>query len=69
MATFGTIDVLANNMAIAPYREGGFLQMKDQDWEEIFQVNLMSMVRASRAALPHMVKQKGGFLNPVLNYP
>ncbi len=60
IATFGTIDVLVNNMAIAPYREGGFLQIKDQDWEQTFQVNLMSMIRASRAALPHMIKQKSG---------
>jgi NAD(P)-dependent dehydrogenase (short-subunit alcohol dehydrogenase family) len=57
--TFGKVDILVNNVGIAPAREG-FLAVSDEDWAEVFQANLMSMIRTTRAALPHMVKQQYG---------
>jgi NAD(P)-dependent dehydrogenase (short-subunit alcohol dehydrogenase family) len=55
----GAIDVLVNNVGICIPRDG-FLGVDDAGWEKLFQVNLMSAVRASRAALPAMVAAGGG---------
>jgi NAD(P)-dependent dehydrogenase (short-subunit alcohol dehydrogenase family) len=38
----------------------GFLELDDTDWPEMFEFNLFSAVRASRAALPVMVERGGG---------
>lgn len=58
---FGAIDVLVNNVGIANPRDG-FLGVSDDDWRQLIDVNLMSMVRASRAAIPQMIKQGRGAL-------
>lgn len=56
---FGTVHVLVNNAggvgAFAP-----FDQLTDDDWLEILNFNVLSAVRAVRAALPFMQKQKWG---------
>jgi NAD(P)-dependent dehydrogenase (short-subunit alcohol dehydrogenase family) len=59
MDAFGQIDILVNNVGIAPVREG-FLQVSDEDWNTVMNTNFMSMVRVTRAALPHMIKRKQG---------
>lgn len=56
---FGKVDILVNNVGIAPAR-AGFMDISDADWTQVFEANLMSMIRASRAALPHMSKQQNG---------
>jgi NAD(P)-dependent dehydrogenase (short-subunit alcohol dehydrogenase family) len=56
---FGRIDVLVNNVAIAPNRDS-FLDVSDADWTTVMDINFMSMVRACRAAIPHMRSQGGG---------
>jgi NAD(P)-dependent dehydrogenase (short-subunit alcohol dehydrogenase family) len=56
---FDRLDVLVNNLGVCHPRDG-FLSVTDGDWEELFQVNLMSAVRASRAALPPMIDAGGG---------
>src|SRR5699024_2676406 len=48
----GGIDVLVNNAGGPP--AGGFLEMEDTDWQAAFEQNLLSVVRASRAAIPYM---------------
>jgi NAD(P)-dependent dehydrogenase (short-subunit alcohol dehydrogenase family) len=58
---FGRIDVLVNNVGVAPAREG-FLSVTDQDWAHVLETNLMSMVRTCRAALPYMMEQKQGVI-------
>lgn len=58
---FGRIDVLVNNVGVFPYRES-FLTVTDEDWKGLLEVNFFSMVRASRAALPHMVDQGSGVI-------
>ncbi|WP_320671082.1 SDR family NAD(P)-dependent oxidoreductase [Patulibacter defluvii] len=56
---WGRIDVLVNNVGVFPYRES-FLSVSDEDWRSLLDVNFFSMVRASRAALPHMIAQGSG---------
>jgi NAD(P)-dependent dehydrogenase (short-subunit alcohol dehydrogenase family) len=56
---FGSVHVLVNNAggvgAFAP-----FDQLTDDDWLQILNFNVMSAVRAVRAVLPYMQKQKWG---------
>ena len=52
----GRIDVLVNNVGAAYQRT--FEEVTDADWEELWQLNVMSYVRTIRAALPGM-KQRG----------
>jgi NAD(P)-dependent dehydrogenase (short-subunit alcohol dehydrogenase family) len=55
----GSVDVLVNNVGVFPFRES-FLTVSDADWDDLMNVNFYSMVRACRAALPHMVEQGRG---------
>ncbi len=59
VSRFGAVHVLVNNAggvgAFAP-----FDQLTDEDWLEILNFNVISAVRAVRAVLPHMRKQKWG---------
>lgn len=54
----GDADILVNNVGASPSRN--FLYMTDEDWESLFQLNLMSAVRCTRRVLPAMRKQKWG---------
>jgi NAD(P)-dependent dehydrogenase (short-subunit alcohol dehydrogenase family) len=56
---FGTIHVVVNN-AGGVSRFAAFEELTDEEWLSAFQLNVMSAVRVSRAALPHMQKQKWG---------
>src|ERR1700722_10929765 len=56
---FGAIHILVNN-AGGIGRFGAFEDLSDDEWLAIFQLNVLSAVRASRAALPWMQKQKWG---------
>ena len=53
---FGGVDVLVTNSGGPP--AGTFDKFGDEDWQYAFDLNLMSMVRLIRAALPHM-REKG----------
>ena len=54
------IDVLVNNVGIAPTRLSGFLSVTDEMWQQTWALNVMSAVRACRAALPVMLANGGG---------
>ncbi|MFI9243730.1 SDR family NAD(P)-dependent oxidoreductase [Streptomyces sp. NPDC053086] len=59
-ATGGRLDVLVNNVGGAPARTGGFVSVTDADWQHILDLNLLSTVRVTRAALPFMVEAGQG---------
>jgi NAD(P)-dependent dehydrogenase (short-subunit alcohol dehydrogenase family) len=54
----GDADIVVNNVGASPSRN--FLYMSDDDWSSLFQLNLMSAVRCTRAFLPHMRGQRWG---------
>ena len=56
VALAGTrVDILVNNVGGAPPRTSGFLAITDEEWLATLNLNLMTAVRASRAALPAML--------------
>ncbi|MGD1211415.1 MAG: glucose 1-dehydrogenase [Candidatus Acidiferrales bacterium] len=59
VAHFGTIHILVNNAGGAG-RFGSFADLTDDEWIGAFNLNVLSAVRATRAALPHMQKQRWG---------
>lgn len=61
---YGSLDILVNNAGGPPpgvaLPHSGFLGRDDADWQAMFDFNLFSAVRASRAALPYMLEQGAG---------
>ena len=51
-AELGPVEVLVNNVGVAYQRS--FEELEEADWEELWQLNVMSYVRAIRAVLPSM---------------
>ncbi|MFE5032883.1 SDR family NAD(P)-dependent oxidoreductase [Streptomyces sp. NPDC056683] len=60
VAVHGGVDVLVNNVGAVRPRVDGFLGVTDEDWEWTFTVNFMAAVRATRAALPHLLASGAG---------
>ncbi|MDX1382250.1 MAG: SDR family oxidoreductase [Thermoanaerobaculia bacterium] len=54
----GVTDILVNNVGASPSRN--FLYMSDEDWADLFELNLMSAVRCTRHCLPAMRAAKWG---------
>jgi NAD(P)-dependent dehydrogenase (short-subunit alcohol dehydrogenase family) len=66
-ATFGQL----NGIAVTAGQTGsqaGFADLTDADWAQYFELNLMTVVRSCRAALPHLVKAGGGTVVNVSAY-
>jgi NAD(P)-dependent dehydrogenase (short-subunit alcohol dehydrogenase family) len=59
VARFGTVHVLVNNVGgqNEPFR---FDEIEDEHWYQAFEINVMAVVRAVRAVLPHMRAQGWG---------
>ena len=57
----GGLDCLVNNVGVAYQRS--FEELTDEDWEELWQLNVMSYVRAIRAALPELRARRGVIVN------
>ena len=58
-STYGQIDLLCSNAGIGV---GGGPEAANEDWQRIWEINVMSHVYAARAALPTMVERGSGYL-------
>ncbi|PTB97087.1 oxidoreductase [Marivirga lumbricoides] len=52
------IDILVNNVGLFELKE--FTEITDSDWQNIFEVNVLSGIRLSRALLPGMLNNNEG---------
>jgi 3-oxoacyl-[acyl-carrier protein] reductase len=57
-AAMGRLDILVANAGIT--RDGLLVQMRDQDWDEVINVNLTSTFRLARAAARGMMRRRFG---------
>jgi 3-oxoacyl-[acyl-carrier protein] reductase len=63
VASFGRLDVLVNNTGGPP--PGRFEAFDDDAWQAAFELTLLSFIRSTRAAVPHMRATGGG---RIVNY-
>ena len=56
----GRVDCLVNNVGLAVHRP--FDEVTDEQWDEVWQLNVMSYVRAIRAVLPGMRERRAGVI-------
>ena len=57
----GVLDVLVNNVGFAVHAR--LEEVPDEEWDAMWQLNVMSYVRAIRAALPHLRASGGTIVN------
>jgi 3-oxoacyl-[acyl-carrier protein] reductase len=57
-AASAPVDILVNNAGIT--RDNLFMRMKDEEWDQVIQVNLSAAFRLSRAVLRGMMKKRWG---------
>ena len=63
---FGALHILVTNAGGPP--PGAFVALTEEQWHNAVELTLMSAVRLSRAAIPHMQKQKWGRLLHICSY-
>ncbi|WP_405467837.1 oxidoreductase [Streptomyces canus] len=64
LAELGGIDLLVNNVGGGDdLAVQGFLDTDDEKWTATLDINLLSTVRVTRAALPSLVEHKGAIVN------
>lgn len=62
LAELGTLDILVNNAGIT--HRGTVLEISDEDWARVMEVNVTAVMRCSRAALRPMVAAgRGAIVN------
>ena len=68
-ASFGHIDILINNAGISA--DTLFLRMKDDEWDQVINVNLSAPMRLTRQVIKGMLKRRYGrviFISSVVGY-
>jgi NAD(P)-dependent dehydrogenase (short-subunit alcohol dehydrogenase family) len=54
VAEFGGIDIVVNNVGVGA--QGTVEDNSDEEWHRVYDINVLGVVRLSRAALPHLRK-------------
>ncbi|MFL2830860.1 MAG: 3-oxoacyl-[acyl-carrier-protein] reductase [Candidatus Puniceispirillales bacterium] len=68
-ASYGHIDILINNAGITA--DNLFLRMKDDEWDQVINVNLSAPMRLTRQVIKGMLKRRYGrviFISSVVGY-
>ena len=55
---FGGVDILINNVGGSKWTP--FVEIADQEWDDIINLSFLSAVRVTRAAIPSMEQRGGG---------
>ena len=66
---FGSVDILINNAGIT--RDNILLRMKDDEWDQVINVNLSAPMRLTRQVIKGMLKRRYGrviFISSVVGY-
>ncbi|MDZ5711687.1 3-oxoacyl-[acyl-carrier-protein] reductase [Jeotgalibacillus haloalkalitolerans] len=58
VSTFGSIDILVNNAGIT--KDNLLMRMKEEDWDQVMDINLKSVFLTTKAAARPMMKQRKG---------
>jgi NAD(P)-dependent dehydrogenase (short-subunit alcohol dehydrogenase family) len=56
--TYGKLDILVNNAGI--YMQADAVEMTEEDWDRILDVNLKGVFLCSKYCIPEMIKRGGG---------
>ncbi|KDN81069.1 SDR family oxidoreductase [Kitasatospora cheerisanensis] len=62
----GGIDLLVNNVGAGDpsmFTLGSVLDVDDEQWQSLWELNVMSAVRVTRAALPGLLERRGAIVN------
>jgi NAD(P)-dependent dehydrogenase (short-subunit alcohol dehydrogenase family) len=60
VARHGRIDVLVNGLGGVFEHRGGFHAITDEEWQRALELNFLSLVRMTRAVIPHMLASGRG---------
>jgi NAD(P)-dependent dehydrogenase (short-subunit alcohol dehydrogenase family) len=58
---YGRLDILVNNVGIRG--PGAVVEVKEEDWDRVLDVNLKSMMLTSKYAIPDMIEGGGAIVN------
>jgi 3-oxoacyl-[acyl-carrier protein] reductase len=57
---WGRVDILVNNAGICPFKP--FLEITEEDWDKVLNINLKGYFLCAQAAAKEMAKQKSGVI-------